>query len=191
MFRPQRFSRSRRFTPPSNLQVYFALLPRAGFAFQGFSPLPSCTVSSTAYPFLTLSNALLLPGCPDSPDPTASPPRVWSKQRSVATDRGFSPADARSPLKFSLPRACLRIPWRHLHVPSAHDLARLLLTVTQAIGLQRIVGMRPVSLSLEKLPVQDSRPALLHHRSDTTPRDLRITCRALGRIHKVFKSISD
>ena len=138
MFRPQRFSRSRRLTPLSNLQVYFALLPRAGFAFQGFSPLPSCSVSSTTIPLMTLSNALLLPSYPDSPDPTASPPRACSLQRSVATDRGFSPADARSPLKFSLPRVCLYTPWRHLRVPSTHDLNRPFLTVTRATGLQRI-----------------------------------------------------
>ena len=52
LFRPRRFARPRRFPPPLTLQVYFTLLPRPGFALQGFpltdsrtsshSPLPSC-----------------------------------------------------------------------------------------------------------------------------------------------------
>jgi hypothetical protein len=41
MVRPRRFSRPRRVTPLGALQAYFILLPRAGFAFQGFSPKPS------------------------------------------------------------------------------------------------------------------------------------------------------
>ena len=36
MFRPQRFSRSRRLTPRCTLQACFILLPRPGFALQGF-----------------------------------------------------------------------------------------------------------------------------------------------------------
>jgi hypothetical protein len=38
LFRPQRFSRSRRFSPLPALWACFIPLPRAGFAFQGFSP---------------------------------------------------------------------------------------------------------------------------------------------------------
>ena len=40
-FHPQRFSRSRWFTPPRTTWVCFAPQPRAGFALQGFSLLPS------------------------------------------------------------------------------------------------------------------------------------------------------
>jgi hypothetical protein len=38
MFRPQRFSHSRRFPPPSTLQAYFILLPRTRFTLQGLFP---------------------------------------------------------------------------------------------------------------------------------------------------------
>jgi hypothetical protein len=37
-FRPQRFTRSRRLTPRVALQTCFILLPRPGFALQGFAP---------------------------------------------------------------------------------------------------------------------------------------------------------
>jgi hypothetical protein len=37
-FRPQRFARSRRFTPRRTLQIYFTLLPRPGFPLWGSSP---------------------------------------------------------------------------------------------------------------------------------------------------------
>jgi hypothetical protein len=36
-FHPRRFSRPRWFTPSNALRAYFIPLPRAGFAFQGFS----------------------------------------------------------------------------------------------------------------------------------------------------------
>jgi hypothetical protein len=57
MFRPQRFSRSRRFTPRSTLRAYFIPLPRPGFAFQGFSPLPS-QLDSSPSPFLPSCRSL-------------------------------------------------------------------------------------------------------------------------------------
>jgi hypothetical protein len=38
MFRPQRFTRSRRLAPRSTLQTCFILLPRPGFLLQGFPP---------------------------------------------------------------------------------------------------------------------------------------------------------
>jgi hypothetical protein len=45
---------------------------------------------------------------------------------------------ARSPLGLSLLRVSLRLPWRRLHAPSAHDLSRLALAVYSTAGLQRI-----------------------------------------------------
>jgi len=45
-FRPQRFSRSRRFAPPRSLQAYFIPLPRPGFRFRGFLPRTSRLTSS-------------------------------------------------------------------------------------------------------------------------------------------------
>jgi len=40
-FRPQRFSHSRRFSPPQISWAYFIPQPRSGFTLQGLSPLPS------------------------------------------------------------------------------------------------------------------------------------------------------
>jgi len=41
-FRPRRFSRPRRLSPPTGLRVCFTPLPRPGFALQGFSLASSC-----------------------------------------------------------------------------------------------------------------------------------------------------
>jgi len=49
-FRPQRFSRSRRFTPPHTSWACFIPQPRPGFALQGLSPLPSRLTSRSAVP---------------------------------------------------------------------------------------------------------------------------------------------
>jgi hypothetical protein len=51
---------------------------------------------------------------------------------------GLDLPSARSPLGLSLLRAYLRVPWRRLHAPSAHDLYRLALVVYLTAGLQRI-----------------------------------------------------
>jgi hypothetical protein len=51
---------------------------------------------------------------------------------------GLDLPSARSPLRISPPRAYLRLPWRRLHAPSAHDLSRLALAVYLTAGLQRI-----------------------------------------------------
>jgi hypothetical protein len=59
-FRPQRFSRSRRFAPLFAVRAYFIPLPRAGFAFQGFSPLPS-RCSSSLHLFSPLVVEMLSP----------------------------------------------------------------------------------------------------------------------------------
>jgi len=54
LFRPQRFTRSRRLPPPCTLRAYFIPLPRPGFTFQGFSSLPSRPASSACRAFLPL-----------------------------------------------------------------------------------------------------------------------------------------
>ena len=51
-FRPRRFARPRRLSPPSALRVYFAPLPRPGFALQGFCSANSRTDSSSAVALL-------------------------------------------------------------------------------------------------------------------------------------------
>jgi len=48
--RPRRFSRPRRFTPPSALRAYFIPLPRPGFRFRGFLPPIRSADSSPSRP---------------------------------------------------------------------------------------------------------------------------------------------
>jgi hypothetical protein len=61
MFRPQAFSASRRFTPPSVLQTYFVLLPRTGlFSVQGFlSSCSLCSLSRAVTPMLLVCLLLI------------------------------------------------------------------------------------------------------------------------------------
>jgi len=55
MFRPQRFSRSRRFAPLAALRACFIPLPRPGFTLQGLSPQPSHRDSSPRRPLVSLT----------------------------------------------------------------------------------------------------------------------------------------
>jgi hypothetical protein len=57
-FRPQRFARSRRFSPPRTLRICFTPLPRPGFSFRGFRPSPSCRSSSLQRCLLVGSSAV-------------------------------------------------------------------------------------------------------------------------------------
>jgi hypothetical protein len=54
MFRPRRFSRPRRLTPPRASWACFIPQPRPGFTLQGFSPLPSRSASSAYRALLPL-----------------------------------------------------------------------------------------------------------------------------------------
>jgi hypothetical protein len=92
-FRPQRFSRSRRLAPPRTLRACFIPLPRPGFALQGFSSLPSRLASSTSRAFMSLTELSSQRVAPLVPDPSASPSRLQSEQRSVAVSRWFRPAN--------------------------------------------------------------------------------------------------
>jgi hypothetical protein len=73
MFRPQRFSRSRRFAPPRTLRAYFIPQPRPGFTFQGFSSLPSRRTSSIRRTLMSIDDLRLQPTEVNCPAPTASP----------------------------------------------------------------------------------------------------------------------
>jgi hypothetical protein len=66
-FRPQRFSRSRRFTPSRTLQVCFALLPRTRFTLQGLFPAAEPARLSPHCPLVLFNDFRLQPGCPDCP----------------------------------------------------------------------------------------------------------------------------
>jgi hypothetical protein len=137
-FRPQCFAHSRRLSPLCTLWACFIPLPRPGFAFQGLSPLPSRAASSTTRPLLALatfpSSQVALTVQFQSPalqglDPDNDPSRQTG---------GLVLLTVRSPLKFSLPRAFLQLPWGSLHTPSTHDLSCQTLRVTLAAGLRRI-----------------------------------------------------
>jgi len=90
-FRPQRFSRSRRFPPPHTAWACFIPKPRPGFALQGVSPLPSRLTSSMSRALMPLAKLSYWQVAPPAPDPRASTSRHSSEQRSVATSRRFRP----------------------------------------------------------------------------------------------------
>jgi len=126
--------------------------------FRGLSPLPGRTVSSTARALLPLATISCRRVASTTPDPMAPPSGLSSEQRSVATDRVFSPDDARSPPRFSLPRVFLRTPWPSLRSPSAHDLRCQTLRVTLATGLQRF-NRCPAWPPIPRRPSRSSFPA--------------------------------
>jgi hypothetical protein len=122
-FRPQRFSRSRRFTPPVASRVCFAPLPRPGFFLQGVSPSASRSGSSPARPVLSFSGIRL----------QVSKLSCSSSCRRASTGLILAAGPwlptgvlrlsvTRSPLEFSIPRVLLRRLLERLHVPSARDL---------------------------------------------------------------------
>jgi hypothetical protein len=86
-FRPQRFTRSRRLSPPTGLRVCFTPLPRPGFHPPGFLLACSCAVSSTAHCPLVVVG-LTLPMLPPAPRHTAPPSGLdRSRARLRRTDR--------------------------------------------------------------------------------------------------------
>jgi hypothetical protein len=66
---------------------------------------------------------------------------------------GLDLPTTRSPLGLSLLRVFLRLPWRRLHAPSAHDLFRLALAVYATAGLQR-VNQQPTLWSIPRPPTR-------------------------------------
>jgi hypothetical protein len=103
MFRPQRFARSRRLPPSRTLQACFILLPRPGFALQGFSPLPSHSPRRRAVPSCRsaeVSSQRVAPLVPVSPAP---PSGLCSEQRSVVADQRLNLPTTRSPPALSTP----------------------------------------------------------------------------------------
>ena len=137
-FRPQRFSRSRRFPPPHTVASLFHLTAAFGIAPQGFPPLPSRLASSTSRPLMSLPS---FSSWRVAPPVQFDPLRLQGFVPSSGPLRpvgGLDLPSARSPRVFSLLRAYLRMPWRRLHAPSAHDLSRLALVVYATTSLQRI-----------------------------------------------------
>jgi len=99
-FRPRRFSRPRRFAPPSALWVYFTPLPRPGFSLQGFSLPHSRSTSSVAR---ALSSLAMVP-CQQLPTGAASHHlalRAFAPCASpLLARRGLAASPTRSPLGF-------------------------------------------------------------------------------------------
>jgi hypothetical protein len=73
-FRPQRFSRSRRFTPPHTSWACFIPQPRPGFTLQGFSPPPSQRTSSIRRSLMRLPRFSCRRASSPVPDPHDSSP---------------------------------------------------------------------------------------------------------------------
>jgi hypothetical protein len=102
-FRPQCFSHSRRLAPSHTAWAYFIPLPRPGFTPQGVSPLPSRLTSSESRALMSLARFSSRRVAPPVPDPPAPSSGLWSEQRSVATDRGVSPAHRSIPSRVFTP----------------------------------------------------------------------------------------
>jgi hypothetical protein len=75
-FRPQRFSRSRRFSPPRAARACFIPQPRVRFPLQGLPPVASRADSSPAHPLSALPSLSCGRVAPSAPDPDASPSGV-------------------------------------------------------------------------------------------------------------------
>lgn len=180
-FRPQRFSRSRRVAPPRTSWACFIPLPRAGFTFQGFSPLPSCRCSSQRHPLLMLAVRAYHRASSMTPACTTSPPGGSSRQRSVATASLFRPGDARSPLRVSPLRDFLRAPWLRLRGSSAHDLPRRASSDSTSWPSAYRSAPDPRALSPEHASRSSFLDCLGGHRSDRFQRDpIRLSSDPVG-----------
>jgi hypothetical protein len=98
-FRPQVFATSRRLAPPPASRACFIPQPRPGFSVQGFLPLRSVTISSTATASLPFA-VRTLTGCPAAMS-TRRDFEACSTVRCVLSDLGFSLARCRSPLRLA------------------------------------------------------------------------------------------
>jgi hypothetical protein len=91
-FRPQRFSRSRRFAPSKTVRACFIPLPHPGFALQGVAPLPSYFGSSPMYALLSLDALTSQEASFLLPARATSPTRRCSRLRSVEVKKRFRPS---------------------------------------------------------------------------------------------------
>jgi hypothetical protein len=135
-FRPQRFTRSRRFAPPPALRACFIALPCPGFSLQGFVPRSSRITSS-----VTDTLAPLVPppaGCPAPANVTStsgSCSRPWSVMSSGRVRSVRIPGPS---CVFNSLRLVARGPWERLRAPSARGLHETGLRVPRLADPQRI-----------------------------------------------------
>ena len=95
-FRPRRFARPRRFSPPAGSWVYFTPLPRPGFALQGMS----LSHSRSALQRLVPSRQLAPPrcsGCPKRHTSSPCPQGFHPCESPWLLRRGLAVAKTRSP----------------------------------------------------------------------------------------------
>jgi len=102
-FRPRRFARPRRFTPPLALWVYFTPQPRPGFTLQGFSLRCSRSTSSMAVALLSFHRALYCQLAPTAPRNAAPPSGLCSAPESVESRKGLAPVKPDPLLGFPSP----------------------------------------------------------------------------------------
>jgi hypothetical protein len=136
-FRPQRFSRSRRLTPPDTLWAYFIPPPRPGFHSRGFSRCSASSPLDDLYPHV-VSAGLLPMSCPTGARFQRPPSGLYSKQRSVVPNKLFRLVSHSIPSCVFTPSGFSPNTLEHPRAPSAHDLPRHLLVVKTTTGLQRI-----------------------------------------------------
>ena len=91
-FRPQCFSHSRRVTPPPSIMSLFHLTATSGIHTTGGFPTAQVTCVSTNRALLSLMTLSCCRVAPTAPDPATSPSGLSSRLRSVAINRGVSPA---------------------------------------------------------------------------------------------------
>jgi hypothetical protein len=160
MFRPRRFSRPRRLTPPRASWACFIPQPRPGFTLQGLSPLPSRSASST-------SRALLPLRC--VPLPPIARWRQGSQRRLQGVDPSSDPLRSRwglasetlDPLvRFHSLRLCSRNLGGAFTPPAPAALVLLSYVSSEKLTLSVSIGSWPDSLSPESPPVRAFRPAV-------------------------------
>jgi hypothetical protein len=162
------------------LRVFFTPQPRPGFTFQGLTPAaePDHLVDGPCPPVVVrLTSAAELPR-----RRRPQPPRLQGfdpgSSSSTPTECLALPTP-RSPPRFQLPRASLRIPWERLHAPSAHDLGRQTLRVNLAVGLQRF-DQYPTWHSVPRLPARSSFAAYPAHPPNSGGRLVRFPIAVLA-----------
>jgi len=165
-FRPQVFSTSRRFAPPTALRAYCIPQPRPGFLRPGASPelQPSWLVARRC-PHAVVPRALT--GRNRLPRPNDPTSRPCSATRCVPRGWCLAFPSAAPLLGFLLLQAPAHPPWSRFPGPSAHDVLRRSLAphprvrnLAAAARLQRIGGRlagAPVSGFTE--PVQGFGPS--------------------------------
>ena len=143
MFRPQRFARSRRLTPPRALRACFIALPCPGFSLQGLlPPFEPHHLVGGRYPRAV--GVARLPVARRQQN-VASTSGSCSRSESAVSARRLSRASLVSPPAFHTPAGIHPRPWKCHRTPSARGLGGSVLRVPRTVDPQRIVDPRFVA----------------------------------------------